>query len=144
MARIRFARSHRRVNGRRSDVSASEQFGEEGVRAMLRAGGRLGAVAAASVVPEQRPALDRVAGLTAALKAGKQAGAAAAQREAEGERQGQSRGLRMLGSARLGVAAYVEQSCPSPVQQSKYLPRRQRPRVSGQDGGGWVCLAGHR
>ena len=62
---------------------------------MLRAGGRQGAVTAASVAPEQRPALDRVAGLTVALKTGERAGAAAVQREAESERQAQRRGLRM-------------------------------------------------
>lgn len=51
-------------------AAVEQRFGEEGVRAMLRAGGRPGAVVTASVAPEQRPALDRVAGLTAALKAG--------------------------------------------------------------------------
>ena len=76
-------------------AAVEQRFGEEGVRAMLRAEGQPGAVAAAFVAPEQRPELDRVAGLTAALKAGERAGAAAAQREAEGERQGQRRGLRM-------------------------------------------------
>ena len=72
-----------------------QRFGGEGVRAMLRAGNRPGMVYAPSVAPEQRAALDRVAGQTAALKAGERAGAAAAQRKAEGERQGQRRGLRM-------------------------------------------------
>jgi len=76
-------------------AAVEQRFGEEGVRAMLRAGGRPGAVTAASVVPEQRPALDRVAGLTIALKAGERAGASLAQHEAESERQGQRRGLRM-------------------------------------------------
>jgi len=71
------------------------RFGAEGVRAMLRAEGRAGAVTSASVAPEQRPALDRVAQLTAALKAGERAGVAATQREAEREHQGQRRGLRM-------------------------------------------------
>jgi len=76
--------------------SAVEQrFGEEGVRAMLRAGGRPGVVTSASVAPEQRPALDRVAELTVRLKAGEQAGASLAQREAESARQGQRRGIRM-------------------------------------------------
>ena len=75
-------------------AAVEQRFGEEGVRAMLRAGGRPGAVTAASVAPEQRPELDRVAGLTAALKAGERSGAAS-QREAESERQGQRRGLRM-------------------------------------------------
>ena len=76
-------------------AAVEQRFGEEGVRAMLRAGERPGAVTAASVAPEQRPELDQVAGLTVALKAGERAGAAAAQREAESERQGQRRGLRM-------------------------------------------------
>jgi len=76
-------------------AAVEQRFGEEGVRAMLRAGGRPGAVAAASVAPEQQPVLDQVAGLTAALKAGERTGAVAAQREAESERQGQRRGLRM-------------------------------------------------
>ena len=76
-------------------AAVEQRFGEEGVRAMLRAGERPGAVRAASVAPEQRPELDQVAGLTVALKAGERAGAAAAQREAESERQGQRRGLRM-------------------------------------------------
>lgn len=79
-------------------IAVEQRFGEEGVRAMLRAGGRPGAVASSSAAPEQRPELDRVAGLTAAMKAGERAGAAAAQ-EAESQRQGQRRGLRMWGSA---------------------------------------------
>ncbi len=76
-------------------AAVEQRFGKEGVRAMLRARGRPGAVASSSVVSEQRPELDRVAGLTAALKVGERAGAAAVQREAESERQGQRRGLRM-------------------------------------------------
>ncbi len=76
-------------------AAVEQRFGEEGVRAMLRAGGRPGAVMAASVGPEQRQALDRVAGLTAALKAGERARASLAQQEAEGERQGQRRGQRI-------------------------------------------------
>ena len=76
-------------------AAVEQRFGEEGVRAMLRAGGRPGVVTAASVTSEQRPELDRVAGLTAALKARERAGAVAAQREAESERQGQRRGQRM-------------------------------------------------
>ncbi len=62
---------------------------------MLRAEGRAGAVTSASVAPEQRPALDQVAALTATMKQGEWAGAALAQREAEREHQGQRRGLRM-------------------------------------------------
>ena len=76
-------------------AAVEQRFGEEGVRAMLRAGDRPRVVHAPSVAPEQRAALDQVAGLTAALKAGERAGAAAAQREAESERQAQRRGLRM-------------------------------------------------
>jgi len=76
-------------------AAVERRFGKEGVRAMLRAGGRPGAVTAASVAPEQRPELNRVVGLTAALRAGERAGAVATQREAENERQGQRRGLRM-------------------------------------------------
>lgn len=67
-------------------AAVKQRFGEEGVRAMLRAGGCPGAVTALSVAPDQRTALDQVAGLTAALKAGERAGAAATQREAESER----------------------------------------------------------
>jgi len=81
------SRTVKRWNGRR--------FGAEGVRAMLRAEGRAGAVTSASVAPEQRPALDRVAQLTARLKQGDRAGAGPAQREAEREHQGQRRGVRM-------------------------------------------------
>ena len=72
-------------------AAVERRFGEEGVRAMLRAGGRPGVVAAAFVAPEQRPALNLVAGMTAALKTGERPGAAAGQREAESERQGQRR-----------------------------------------------------
>ncbi len=75
--------------------AVAQRFGEGGVRQMLRAEGRAGAVTSASVAPEQRPALDRVAQLTATLKQGERAGAALAQREAEREHQGQRRGLRM-------------------------------------------------
>lgn len=75
--------------------AVAQRFGEEGVRAMLRAGGQPGAVAAPSIAPEQQPVLDRVVGLTAAVKAGERASASLAQREAESERLGQRRGLRM-------------------------------------------------
>ncbi len=75
--------------------AVEQRFGEEGVRQMLRTGGRPGAVMSASVSPEQRPALDQVAQLTTTFSSGERAGAAAAQREAESERQGQRRGLRM-------------------------------------------------
>ena len=73
----------------------SEVFTNEGVRAMLRAKGRLGAVTAPSVTAEHRPELDRVAELTATLKVGQRAGAGLAQREAESARQGQRLVLRM-------------------------------------------------
>ncbi len=76
-------------------AAVEQRFGEEGVRAMLQAGERPGAVTAASVTPEQRPALDRVAELTATLKAGERAAVSLAQREAESQRQGQRRGMRM-------------------------------------------------
>jgi len=51
----------------------------------VRAEGRAGAVASASVAPEQRTALDRVAQLTATMKRGERAGAGLTQREAERE-----------------------------------------------------------
>ncbi len=44
-----------------------QRFGEEGVRQMLRTGGRPGAINASSIAPEQQPAVDRVAELTATL-----------------------------------------------------------------------------
>lgn len=81
----------RAVGELRGFGAAKQRFGEEGVRAMLRAGRRPGAVTAPSVAPGQRTALDQAAGLAAALKAGERAGAAAAQREAESELQGQRR-----------------------------------------------------
>ena len=76
-------------------AAVEQRFGEEGVRAMARAGGRPGVVAASSIAPEQRPKLDRVAELTNAMKAGERACAGLAQREAESERQGHRRGMRM-------------------------------------------------
>ncbi len=75
-------------------AAVEQRFGKEGVRAMLRAGERPGAITAASVAPGQRPELDLVAGLTAAMKMGERAGTAAVQREAENDRQGQRRGMR--------------------------------------------------
>jgi len=79
----------------RFGAAVERRFGAEGVRAMLRAEGRTGAVTSASVAPEQRPALDQVAQLTATLKQGERAGAGLAQHEAEREHQGQRRGIRM-------------------------------------------------
>ncbi|WP_420608219.1 AAA family ATPase [Novosphingopyxis sp.] len=76
-------------------AAVEQRFGEEGVRAMLRAGGRPGAVTASSVKPEQQPKLDHVAGVTATLRQGERAAASVAERQAESERQGQRRGLRM-------------------------------------------------
>jgi len=79
----------------RFGAAVERRFGAEGMRAMLRAEGRAGAVTSASIVPEQRPALDRVAQLTATMKQGERAGAGLAQREAEREHQGRRRGPRM-------------------------------------------------
>jgi len=79
----------------RSGAAVEQRFGAEGVRAMLRAEGRAGAVTPASVASEQQPVLDRVAQLTATLKQGERTSAGLAQREAESERQGQPRGLRL-------------------------------------------------
>jgi len=71
----------------RFEAAVEQRFGAEGVRAMLRAEGRAGVVTSASVTPEQRPALDRVAQFTATLKQGERAGAGLAQREAKSEQQ---------------------------------------------------------
>jgi len=79
----------------RFGAAVEQRFGAEGVRAMLRAEGRAGAVTSASVAPEQRPALDQMAALTATMKQGERAGAGLAQRGAEREHQGQRRGMRM-------------------------------------------------
>ena len=76
-------------------TAVEQRFGEEGVRVMLRVRGQPGTVTALSVGPEQRAALDQVAGLTAAIRAGERAGSSLGQREAERERQVQRRGLRM-------------------------------------------------
>jgi hypothetical protein len=76
-------------------AAVAQRFGKDGVRAMLRAGGRPGAATASSVKPEQRRELDRVAELMTTLKAGERAGSSLAQRQSEGERKGQRRGLRM-------------------------------------------------
>jgi Ti-type conjugative transfer relaxase TraA len=76
-------------------AAVAQRFGEEGVRDMLRAGARPGAVVAASVAPEQRVVLDRVAELIVTVRVGERASAAAARRQAETEHQGQRRGLRM-------------------------------------------------
>ena len=70
-------------------AAVGRRFGEEGVRVMLRARERPDAIKAASVAPEQRVELDRVAELTVTMKAGERASANSAQREGESERQGQ-------------------------------------------------------
>ena len=90
----RSVQTHERVAGelRAFGAAVEQRFGEEGVRAMLRAGGRPGAVTAASVAPGQRSELDRVAELTTVMRAGERAGASIAQREAESQRQAQRRG----------------------------------------------------
>ena len=76
-------------------AAVQQRFGEEGVRAMRRAGGQPGAVTAPSIKPEQRPELDHVAAVTATLRQGERAAASVAQRQAESEHQGQRRGFRM-------------------------------------------------
>ena len=92
----RAVQADERVAGelRAFDVAVEQRFGEEGVRAMLRAGGQPGAVTAASVAPEQRAELDRVAELTTTMKAGERASASLTHRQAESERRGQRRGIR--------------------------------------------------
>ena len=76
-------------------AAVQQRFGEEGVRAMLRAGGRPGTIVEPSIKPEQRPELDRVAELTTILKMGERAATSLARRQSESEREGQRRGLRM-------------------------------------------------
>lgn len=76
-------------------AAVTQRFGDEGVRQMLRTGGKPGAANLPSIAPEQQPALDRVSELTTALKQGERASASITQREAESERQGQRRGMRM-------------------------------------------------
>ena len=75
--------------------AVQQRFGEEGVRGMLRAEGRPGAITVPSVAPEQQPDVDQMAGLIVALKAGRRAGAAVVQREAESERHAQRWSMRM-------------------------------------------------
>ncbi len=93
----RAAQADTRIAGelRAFGAAVEQRFGEEGVRAMLRSEGRPGAVTAASVLPQQQRALDRVAGLTTTLWRGKQADATLARRQSESERQSQRRGMRM-------------------------------------------------
>jgi Ti-type conjugative transfer relaxase TraA len=73
--------------------AVAQRFGDDGVRATLRTA-RGGAVAAASVSPDQQSALDMVASVTVTTKAAER-GAAVVQRQVEGEREGQRRGVRM-------------------------------------------------
>ena len=89
----RAVQADERVSGelRAFGAAVEQRFGEEGVRAMLRPGGRAGVVAATSIAPEQRPELDRVAELVAAWKGGERAIANLARREVQSERQGPRR-----------------------------------------------------
>jgi hypothetical protein len=75
-------------------AAVAQRFGDEGVRAMLRAGRWPDAASAASITPEQRPALGRVAELIVAVNAGERANASLDRRETESERQGLRRGMR--------------------------------------------------
>ncbi len=76
-------------------AAVARRFGDEGVRAMLRAGTWPDAAPAASITPEQRPALGRVAELIVAVNAGQRANASLDRLEAESERQGLRRGMRL-------------------------------------------------
>jgi Ti-type conjugative transfer relaxase TraA len=75
-------------------AAVAQRIGDEGVRQILRVGGQPGVVNVLSVAPEQQPAVDRVAELTATLRQGERAGITLAQCQAESERQGRRRGLR--------------------------------------------------
>ena len=90
-------RTMQQIAGGRRTFGAvmGRRFGTEGMCALLRAEERSGVVTAASITPEQRPALDRVAKLTATLEAGERLNASLLQREAESERQAQRRGMRL-------------------------------------------------
>jgi hypothetical protein len=68
-------------------AAVAQRFGDEGVRAMLRAGRWPDVAPAASIAPEQRSALGRVAELIVAVNTGERANASLNQREAEGEQQ---------------------------------------------------------
>jgi len=65
------------------------------VRQMLRAGGRPGAVTAATVAPDQQSAVNLLASATVTMKAGERAGTALAQCQTESKRQRQRRGPRI-------------------------------------------------
>ncbi len=70
-----------------------QRFGDEGVRQMLRAGGKPGMVQAPSIAAEQRSAMDQVTDVVVTLWAGERAQAGFAQRERE--QQSQRRGMKM-------------------------------------------------
>jgi len=76
------------------DERVAAELGAFRAAVTQRFGGQPGAVSVPSVSPEQQPAVDRVAGLTATLRQGKRASASLAQHQAESKRQGQHRGLR--------------------------------------------------
>ncbi len=76
-------------------AAVAQRFGDEGVRQMLRTGGRSGGVNTSSVAPEQLAKVDRVSELTVTLKQGERAGISLTQHQAESERQVQRRGIRM-------------------------------------------------
>ena len=82
---------HVRDELRAFDTAVARRFGKDGVRAMLRSGGRADVVTVPSVASAAQHTLDQVAGLTVTLAAGERAGAATA--HAEGQRQGQRRGF---------------------------------------------------
>ena len=75
--------------------AVARRFRDEVVRQMLPAGGQPGTVQVPLVVPDQRPALDQVAGLITTIRPGERANSALAQSETEEERQNQRPGMRM-------------------------------------------------
>ena len=76
-------------------AAVEQRFGAEGVRRMLRAEGRAGAVSAPSVTAGQRGALDQVVERISTLWSGEKARASLARRQSESERLTQRRGMRM-------------------------------------------------
>lgn len=75
-------------------TAVERRFGAEGVRQMLRADGRAGAVSAPSVTARQRAALDQVAERISTMWSGEKA-ASAVQHQAERQQLGQRQGPRM-------------------------------------------------
>lgn len=75
-------------------AAVERRFGAEGVREMLRAGGRAGVVSASSVGAGQRAALDQVAERISTLWSGEKAGSVA-QHQAERQQLGLRQGPRM-------------------------------------------------